>query len=184
MSSIYVCMLHVKSLQSCSTLCDPVDCSPWGSSVNGESPEYWSGLPCPSPGTLPDPGIESVSLTSPVLASGFFTTSATRMQSQFHGRKYGPKFLGNCKKLYRLHILVNCKGLCILPCKLKNRKRRSKCSMDVRYIQLIWTKVFGFKSYAEQGYYRCNSESTMNPSWVYCQEFAEQILNRKTKGRI
>ena len=27
MSSIYVCMLHAKSLQSCSTLCDPVDCS-------------------------------------------------------------------------------------------------------------------------------------------------------------
>ena len=94
-------------------------------------PEYWSGLPCPSPGTLPDPGIESVSLTSPILASGFFTTRATCIQSQFHGRKYGSKFLGNCKKLYRLHILVNYKGLCILPCKLKNRKRRSKCSMDV-----------------------------------------------------
>ena len=31
--------------------------------------EYWSGLPCPSPGHLPDPGIELVSLTSPVSAS-------------------------------------------------------------------------------------------------------------------
>ena len=30
--------------------------------------EYWSGLPFPSPGDLPDPGIESVSLTSLVLA--------------------------------------------------------------------------------------------------------------------
>ena len=27
--------------------------------------EYWSGLPFPSPGDLPDPGIESVSLVSP-----------------------------------------------------------------------------------------------------------------------
>jgi len=26
--------------------------------------EYWSGLPCPSPGDLPDPGIEPTSLTS------------------------------------------------------------------------------------------------------------------------
>ena len=26
--------------------------------------EYWSGLPCPPPGDLPDPGIEPVSLTS------------------------------------------------------------------------------------------------------------------------
>ena len=39
--------------------------------------EYWSGLPCPPPGDLPNPGIEPVSLMSPALAGGFFTTSAT-----------------------------------------------------------------------------------------------------------
>ena len=39
--------------------------------------EYWSGLLCPSPGDLPNPGIEPISLTSPALAGGFFTTSAT-----------------------------------------------------------------------------------------------------------
>ena len=45
--------------QSCPTLCDPVDCSPQGSSPMGFSrQEYWSGLPFPSPGDLPDPGIE------------------------------------------------------------------------------------------------------------------------------
>ena len=32
--------------------------------------EYWSGLPFPSPGDLPDPGIKPVSLTSPALADG------------------------------------------------------------------------------------------------------------------
>ena len=37
--------------------------------------EYWSGLLCPPPGDLPDPGIEPASLTSPALAVGFFTTS-------------------------------------------------------------------------------------------------------------
>ena len=36
---------------------------------------YWSGLPFPHPGDLPDPGIEPVSLMSPVLSGGFFTTS-------------------------------------------------------------------------------------------------------------
>ena len=36
--------------------------------------EYWSRLPFPTPGDLPDPGIELVSLASPVLAGGFFTT--------------------------------------------------------------------------------------------------------------
>ena len=39
--------------------------------------EYCSGLPCPAPGCLPDPGIEPASLTSPVLASRLFTTSTT-----------------------------------------------------------------------------------------------------------
>ena len=35
--------------------------------------EHWSGLPFPSPGDLPDPGIKR---GSPALAGGFFTTSA------------------------------------------------------------------------------------------------------------
>ena len=39
--------------------------------------EYWSQLPCPPLGDLPDPGLEPASLTSPALAGGFFTTSTT-----------------------------------------------------------------------------------------------------------
>ena len=39
--------------------------------------EYWSGLPCPPPGDLPDSGIAPMSLTSLELAGGLFTTSAT-----------------------------------------------------------------------------------------------------------
>ena len=41
-------------------LCDPVNCSPPGSSVHGDSPrqEYWRGLPCPPPGDLPNLGIK------------------------------------------------------------------------------------------------------------------------------
>ena len=35
--------------------------------------EYWSGLPFPSPGDLPDPGVEP---TSPALTGGFFTTES------------------------------------------------------------------------------------------------------------
>ena len=36
--------------------------------------EYWSGVPLPSLGDLPDPGIEPMSLVSPALAGRFFTT--------------------------------------------------------------------------------------------------------------
>ena len=39
--------------------------------------EYWSGMPFPPPGDLPDPGIEAASLESSALAGGFFTISAT-----------------------------------------------------------------------------------------------------------
>ena len=39
--------------------------------------EYWSGLPCPPPGDLLDPGIKPMSSMSLVLAGKFFTTSAT-----------------------------------------------------------------------------------------------------------
>ena len=34
--------------------------------------EYWSGLPFPTPGGLPHPGIEPVFTASPALADGFF----------------------------------------------------------------------------------------------------------------
>ena len=37
--------------------------------------KYWSGLPCPSPGDLPNPGIEPACLMAPALAGRFFTTS-------------------------------------------------------------------------------------------------------------
>ena len=47
--------------RSCLTLCDPMDRSLPGSSVHGifSRQEYWSGLPFPFPGDLPDPGIKS-----------------------------------------------------------------------------------------------------------------------------
>ena len=39
--------------------------------------EQWSGLPCPPPGDLPNPGTDPASLTPPASADGFFSTSAT-----------------------------------------------------------------------------------------------------------
>ena len=55
-----------------------MDYNPPGTSALGFfSQEYWTGLPFPSSGDLPNPGIEPTSLESPALASGFFTTSAT-----------------------------------------------------------------------------------------------------------
>ena len=46
--------------QFCRTLCIPMDCSLPGFSIHAifQTREYWSGLAFPSPGDLPDPGIE------------------------------------------------------------------------------------------------------------------------------
>ena len=69
--------VRAKLLQSCLTLCDPVNCSLLGSSDMGFSrQEYWNVLPCPS-WDLPDPGIKPKSLISPALAGGFSITSTT-----------------------------------------------------------------------------------------------------------
>ena len=55
------------------TLCDPVDVAGQvPQSMGFSSQEYWSGLPCPHPGDLPEPEIEPVSLMSPALADRFF----------------------------------------------------------------------------------------------------------------
>ena len=57
--------VKVLVIQSCPTLCNPIDSSPPGSSVSGFlQAKYWSRCPFSSPGDLPDPGIE---LRSPAL---------------------------------------------------------------------------------------------------------------------
>ena len=58
------------------TLCDPMDCSPAGSSVHGVfQARILQWVAFPSPGDLPDPGIETSFFASPTLAGEFFTTA-------------------------------------------------------------------------------------------------------------
>ena len=72
-----VCMcVCVLVAQSCPTLCDCMEYSPPGFSVLGIfRQEYWSGLPWPPPGDLPNPGIE---LRSSCIVGKLFTIWATR----------------------------------------------------------------------------------------------------------
>ena len=59
--------------KSCQTRCDPMGCSLALLSMGFPRQECWSGLPFPSPGDLPTPGIKS---KSSALAGGFFTTES------------------------------------------------------------------------------------------------------------
>ena len=69
---VCVCVCVRAHAQSCLTLWDPMDYSPPASSVHGRlllcpGQEYWSGLPFPPPGELPDPGVKPRSSVSPAL---------------------------------------------------------------------------------------------------------------------
>ena len=68
-SSHQCCCLAAKS---CPNLCQVHETL---LSMGFPRQEYWSGLPFPSPGDLPDPGIKP---TSPALGSGFFTAKPPR----------------------------------------------------------------------------------------------------------
>ena len=68
-----------KLLQSCPTLCNPMDCSLPGSSVHGIlQAKILEWVAMISSRGLPNPGIKPTSLMSPALAGEFSTTRATR----------------------------------------------------------------------------------------------------------
>ena len=102
--------MHAKLLQSCLSV------TPWTAarqaalSTGFSSQEYWSGLPGPPPGDLPDPGIEPMSLMSLALAGGFFTTSAmwkTPVGSYMFIQSHACKNKRKKMKNNILHIYIN-----------------------------------------------------------------------------
>ena len=82
------CYFIVCSNLACECVLSQFSCvrlyaTPWTVTCQGplsmgfSNKESWSGLPCPSPEDLPNPGIEPTSLKSSALVDGFFTTSTT-----------------------------------------------------------------------------------------------------------
>ena len=64
--------------QSCPTLATPWTAAHQAPpSMGFPRQEYWSRLPFPTPGDLPNPGIEPTVLTFPALAGRLFTTTVT-----------------------------------------------------------------------------------------------------------
>ena len=80
-SQISDSLLCVCCMFSCSVVSDSA--TPWtiacqaSLSVEFSRQEYWSRLPFPSPGDLPNPGMKPTSLVSPALTGRFFTTGTT-----------------------------------------------------------------------------------------------------------
>ena len=72
----HACLVAQSYLTDPSHVCNPMDCivCQTSLSIGFSRQEYWRGLPFPTPGDLP-PKIKPVSLVSPALAGGFFTTA-------------------------------------------------------------------------------------------------------------
>ena len=75
--------------------------------------EYWSGLPCPPPGVLSNPGTEPASLLSPALAGGSFTTNATWAETWV--RSHTASTLGPGATLPTSKLQSNAFSLCREP---------------------------------------------------------------------
>ena len=102
----------------CPALWDPMDCNLPGSSVPGIlQEEYWSGLPCPSPRDLPDPGIEPMSLMSPALASRLF---------EENDQVFLEPWISEAKYFWKNSRIFNYK--LIFTCKVDTVLGRSFCS--------------------------------------------------------
>ena len=98
--------MKVLVAQSCPSLWDPMDCSPPDSSVHGIFiQEYWSELPFPSPGDLPDPGIKP---RSPALQADserlLLNHTKTPGFLAPRGEEFNP---GPETRLYRSELLCN-----------------------------------------------------------------------------
>ena len=93
--SSYTCLHQSQLAGMCPTLCSPMDCSPPGSSVHGILQARlleWVAIPF-SRGILRTQGSDLCILTSPALAGGFFTTSATWEVQEVRSLKPHPERL-------------------------------------------------------------------------------------------
>ena len=117
-------VLCAKSLQSCATLWTEA-CQAF-LSVGFSRQESWSRFPFPSPGDLPDPGIEPASLMSPALAGGFYATvTMWGAQSPNHTGQFPPRLQRRC------NITVSL-AMCS-PCQLS----RSRCSKADEFSKML-----------------------------------------------
>ena len=91
LARVYVCVCTLSHFSCVSVMVWTVVCQ-GPLSMGFSRQEYWSGLPRPPPGDLPNPGTEPTSLTSPALASRFFTTSTTWEARKPLGKLLNPHF--------------------------------------------------------------------------------------------
>ena len=123
--------------QSCPTVCDPMRPCQTPLSMGFSRHKYWSGLPCPPPGDLPDPGIKP---TSPALAGRFFTTELSGYLTMH--RKVPKTRLCVCSAVsdsLQPHGLWPARILC--PWDFPSKNTRADCHFLLQQNKVIWPKM-------------------------------------------
>ena len=111
---MYACCVCACSVaKSCLILCDAMDCSPPDSSIHGIPQARILEWIFPSPGGLPDPGIQPLSLMFSALAGGFFTTSTTPVSNKPRNSCGFKKGLTYVTEDCFSHLLYRCSFLMI-----------------------------------------------------------------------
>ena len=107
--------------------------------------EHWSGLPFPTPRDLRNPGIKPVSLASPALAGGFFTTEPPGKPTCL------PNLLENRKSLDLQWLWVKWHGLTV--------ERRTACPVEVVVLKFSLRPAHGlwWNKWALRSKWLCNS---------------------------
>ena len=95
--------------------------------------DYWSGLPCPPPGHLPDPGMEP---ESPALIGGFFTTEPPGKPTSFrypgHSQKCVEK--GQIILTFQVrHTLTTLREPSQAPLEGDTGRQGRGCSEDIKH---------------------------------------------------
>ena len=109
---------HFSSVRLFATLRTVALQAPW--SMGFSRQEYCSGLPCPPPVGLSDPGIEPMSLMSPAWAVGFFTTSSTWEILPNPGQSLFSLFKTYLLLIWLCQVLVAACGVFDLCCSMRD----------------------------------------------------------------
>ena len=126
--------MYAESLQSCETLCDPMDYSLSGSSVHGILQARILELPCPPPGDIRNPGIEP---RSPALqADSLPSEPPGKLMIVFVKPWNGIQTTGRCHIIgIRVESSLQA-GDFLLP----SFEWKSGCDMDISvFHHLVWT---------------------------------------------
>ena len=167
--------------QSCLTLCDPMHCqTPLSMEFSRQG--YWSGLPFPSPGDLPNSGIEPTSPAIPALAGGIFTIVLSEKLFKIWAKHIPWIHLFNS-------INVAVRWVVVLSSHLKDEESEAQSSKVFFFSQVtklgsswvgIWTKLQALRHSVSQSVQSLSCVQFFATPWSAAHQASLSITNSRS----